>query len=120
MFGQFACVQIHPVCPVCGDEPFTVKFDMVGIDPFYLCLSENIEEVFVRTTYDICIFQIFEDGGSEVYRFMGVRFPEVRIIINDRFPFFRIFQKFNHPFSQSRIQGVIGAENKDIVLIDDR
>ena len=55
-----AVVKVYASGSVGSDETVAVETDMVSVDLFTVSLSENIEEVFVRTTYDIGIFEIFE------------------------------------------------------------
>ena len=55
-----AVVKVYASGSVGGDETVAVETDMVSVDLFTVSLSEDIEEVFVRTTYDIGIFEIFE------------------------------------------------------------
>ena len=104
MKAQVAVVKVHASGSVSGDETVAVETDMVGVDFFTVGLPEDIEEVLVRAAYDIGIFEVFEQCRGEVYRFMGVRLAEIRVVVEDRLALACIVEKFHHPFPKRRVQ----------------
>ena len=104
MKAQVAVVEVHASGSVSGDETVAVETDMVGVDFFTVGIPEYIEEVLVRAAYDIGILEVFEQCRGEVYRFMGVRLAEIRVVVEDRLALACIVEKFHHPFPKRRVQ----------------
>lgn len=49
---------------------------------------------------------------------MSVCLAEIGIVIDDRFPFLGVLQKFYHTSPQDRVQGIIRAKHENIVFLD--
>ena len=71
---------------------------MILVNLVEVGLPEQIVEVFIRTSDDIGELEIFQNGGHHVDGFVGMGLPEIRIIIENGPPFFRVFEEFVNPF----------------------
>ena len=49
---------------------------------------------------------------------MSVCLAKIGIVIDDRFPFLGVLQKFYHTSPQDRVQGIIRAKHENIVFLD--
>ena len=85
---------------------------MLFVNLLRVALAIKVLEVLVRAPDDVGEFQIFQYGRHEADRLMSVCLAEIGIVIDDRFPFLGVLQKFYHTSPQDRVQGIIRANTK--------
>ena len=91
---------------------------MLFVNLLCVALAIKVLEVLVRAPDDVGEFQIFQYGRHEADRLMSVCLAEIGIVIDDRFPFLGVLQKFYHTSPQDRVQGIIRAKHENIVFLD--
>ena len=83
--------------------------DLVGIGH-----TKHIAEILVRATYDVCIFEVFQDGRHQLDGFVSMGATEVHIVIDDGSGFTGLVQQFLDLVTQLGSDGIERPEHHDV------
>ena len=75
--------ETQAIASIGADEAWTIETHLMLIDLVRIGHAEHIAEVFRRTTDDVGILEVFQDGRHQLDGFVGMGATEIDIIVND-------------------------------------
>ena len=72
----------------------------------------------MRTAYNVGVFQILDDGGSQLDGLLFMGRTEIGVVIDDGMHVVCAFQQFQYLVAQYGVQGIIRPYYNDVVLLN--
>lgn len=117
-FCKCSMAHFNGQSPLGVDKVFAIEGNLRAIDSISIFLFEEHIEVFVATSDYVSHSEVLQEIGGELHHLVLMGRSEVDIIVDDRPTTTGIVEKTLHLWTDDGVQGIVGAEEYDVVGID--